>query len=255
MQFELRQLQKTLGITTVLVTHDQEEALTMADQVAVMHEGSLQQLGRRTRFTTGRARASSPSSWARPTSSPHRAVEAADGLRDGAAGRRRRHCCRCRAERSPGARLEIAVRPEKVALSTARRARPQRARSDDHRPGVPRRIPRLPSHGRRDQRQPVFAYVAPQAMSDGLGHRRTRLPVLATAGRRGARRLEPSAAFHQRGRLRHVGDHLVHAALQLRLSKAKHVLRIAVERLGDRQHRQRRRSDAQDRADTSSTCA
>ena len=45
MQFELRQLQRSLGITTVLVTHDQEEALTMADQVAVMHDGRLQQVG------------------------------------------------------------------------------------------------------------------------------------------------------------------------------------------------------------------
>ncbi len=45
MQFELRQLQRLLVITTVLVTHDQEEALTMADQVAVMHDGRLLQLG------------------------------------------------------------------------------------------------------------------------------------------------------------------------------------------------------------------
>ncbi len=45
MQFELRQLQQTLGITTVLVTHDQEEALTMSDQVAVMRDGQLVQFG------------------------------------------------------------------------------------------------------------------------------------------------------------------------------------------------------------------
>ena len=45
MQFELRQLQQTLGITTVLVTHDQEEALTMSDQVAVMRDGRLIQFG------------------------------------------------------------------------------------------------------------------------------------------------------------------------------------------------------------------
>ena len=45
MQFELRQLQQTLGITTVLVTHDQEEALTMSDQVAVMRDGRLVQFG------------------------------------------------------------------------------------------------------------------------------------------------------------------------------------------------------------------
>jgi len=44
MQSELRRLQRSLGITFVLVTHDQEEALTMSDRVAVMFEGSIAQL-------------------------------------------------------------------------------------------------------------------------------------------------------------------------------------------------------------------
>lgn len=45
MQVELRALQQRLGITTIMVTHDQEEALTMADQVAIMRNGRLEQLG------------------------------------------------------------------------------------------------------------------------------------------------------------------------------------------------------------------
>jgi putative spermidine/putrescine transport system ATP-binding protein/spermidine/putrescine transport system ATP-binding protein len=45
MQVELRELQRRLGITTVFVTHDQEEALTMSDQVAVMKDGVIEQLG------------------------------------------------------------------------------------------------------------------------------------------------------------------------------------------------------------------
>ncbi|MFI4986828.1 MAG: ABC transporter ATP-binding protein [Alphaproteobacteria bacterium] len=45
MQFELRQLQQQLGITSVLVTHDQEEALTMSDRVAVMDRGHILQVG------------------------------------------------------------------------------------------------------------------------------------------------------------------------------------------------------------------
>lgn len=45
MQFELRKLQRELGITTVLVTHDQEEALTMSDCVVVMERGSILQIG------------------------------------------------------------------------------------------------------------------------------------------------------------------------------------------------------------------
>jgi putative spermidine/putrescine transport system ATP-binding protein/spermidine/putrescine transport system ATP-binding protein len=45
MQVELRQLQQRLGITAVFVTHDQEEALTLSDRVAVMRNGRLEQVG------------------------------------------------------------------------------------------------------------------------------------------------------------------------------------------------------------------
>ncbi len=44
MQIELKRLQKKLGITFVYVTHDQEEALTMSDRIAVMNEGVIEQL-------------------------------------------------------------------------------------------------------------------------------------------------------------------------------------------------------------------
>ncbi len=42
---EIRKLQKRLGITTVFVTHDQEEALTMSDRIIVMRDGRIQQVG------------------------------------------------------------------------------------------------------------------------------------------------------------------------------------------------------------------
>lgn len=45
MQVELRALQRQLGLTTVFVTHDQEEALTMSDVIAVMRDGVIEQLG------------------------------------------------------------------------------------------------------------------------------------------------------------------------------------------------------------------
>jgi spermidine/putrescine transport system ATP-binding protein len=45
MQIELKEIQRTVGITFVYVTHDQEEALTMSDRIAVMNEGVLQQCG------------------------------------------------------------------------------------------------------------------------------------------------------------------------------------------------------------------
>ena len=44
MQIELRNLQKDLGITFIFVTHDQEEAMTMSDRVAVMNEGRILQI-------------------------------------------------------------------------------------------------------------------------------------------------------------------------------------------------------------------
>lgn len=45
MQVELKHLQRKLGITFVFVTHDQEEALTMSDRIAVMNGGILEQIG------------------------------------------------------------------------------------------------------------------------------------------------------------------------------------------------------------------
>jgi putative spermidine/putrescine transport system ATP-binding protein len=45
MQFELKELQKRLGVTLVFVTHDQEEALAVADRVAVMKDGTIEQIG------------------------------------------------------------------------------------------------------------------------------------------------------------------------------------------------------------------
>jgi putative spermidine/putrescine transport system ATP-binding protein len=45
MQIELKQIQKEVGITFIYVTHDQEEALTMSDRMAVMSSGRIEQLG------------------------------------------------------------------------------------------------------------------------------------------------------------------------------------------------------------------
>ena len=45
MQLELKRIQHDMGITFVHVTHDQEEAMTMADQIAVMNRGRIEQLG------------------------------------------------------------------------------------------------------------------------------------------------------------------------------------------------------------------
>jgi putative spermidine/putrescine transport system ATP-binding protein/spermidine/putrescine transport system ATP-binding protein len=45
MQVELRDIQRQLGVTTIFVTHDQSEALSLSDRIAVISEGRIRQLG------------------------------------------------------------------------------------------------------------------------------------------------------------------------------------------------------------------
>src|SRR5699024_4583374 len=45
MQYELKEIQQEVGLTFLHVTHDQEEAMTMADTVAVMNKGRIEQMG------------------------------------------------------------------------------------------------------------------------------------------------------------------------------------------------------------------
>ena len=63
----IRAVQRELGITTVLVTHDQEEAFALADTIGVMNHGRLLEVGNRTICTRSRPRVSSPRSSARRT--------------------------------------------------------------------------------------------------------------------------------------------------------------------------------------------
>ena len=62
MQIEIRHLHEKLGRTTVYVTHDQREALTMSDRVAVIDFGSSSRSTRPRSCTKGRAASSSPTS-------------------------------------------------------------------------------------------------------------------------------------------------------------------------------------------------
>ncbi|MBC7240231.1 MAG: ABC transporter ATP-binding protein, partial [Chloroflexi bacterium] len=45
LRFEIKRIQKESGVTTIYVTHDQEEALSISDRIAVMNQGKIEQLG------------------------------------------------------------------------------------------------------------------------------------------------------------------------------------------------------------------
>ena len=63
LQIELKRIQQDVGITFVHVTHDQEEAMTMADEIAVMSEGRIEQRAAPRTSTSARAPRSSRTSW------------------------------------------------------------------------------------------------------------------------------------------------------------------------------------------------
>lgn len=70
MQYEIKRLHEQLGFTVIYVTHDQTEALTMSDRIAVFNNGVVQQCAAPTCCTSARPTCSSPTSSARATSCP-----------------------------------------------------------------------------------------------------------------------------------------------------------------------------------------
>jgi spermidine/putrescine transport system ATP-binding protein len=119
MQLELKRLQARVGITFIYVTHDQEEALTMSDRIAVMSKGHVLQIGRpveiyerpncrfvadfigETNFLTGRVQ---------EILDDEQAVILLDKIQTPVLGKRLGHL-------SVGDRAVISVRPEKMRLS------------------------------------------------------------------------------------------------------------------------------------------
>ena len=67
MQVEIKEIQQRLGMTVLYVTHDQEEAMSMSDRIAIMNHGRIHQIGRPARCTSARPIRSSAASSARRT--------------------------------------------------------------------------------------------------------------------------------------------------------------------------------------------
>ena len=110
MQIELKQMQEHVGITFVYVTHDQEEALTMSDRIAVMDSGQLLQVGSpeeiydqpRTRFV---ADFIGETNLLEAEALDDEVATLPDGTR-----------VRLASGRAPGSTVTMAIRPEKVGL-------------------------------------------------------------------------------------------------------------------------------------------
>jgi spermidine/putrescine transport system ATP-binding protein len=126
MQIELQNLQRRLGITFVLVTHDQEEALSMSDRTCIMHAGRVVQVGTprelydrpvsryvadfvgKSNFFDGRLSTDGDGT----------------GCIDTAAGLKLFGMCQGEVERN--ATVSLSVRPEQISLSRAERSLPPR---------------------------------------------------------------------------------------------------------------------------------
>jgi spermidine/putrescine transport system ATP-binding protein len=119
MQVELKRIQREVGITFVYVTHDQGEALTMSDRIAVMNDGVVEQLGSpediyehpRSRFVAGFIGTSNILTG--------KLADVASGRGALQAGPDERIVVPLRdLALSPGDPVELTVRPEKIALSS-----------------------------------------------------------------------------------------------------------------------------------------
>jgi spermidine/putrescine transport system ATP-binding protein len=122
MQIELQNLQRSLGITFVLVTHDQEEALSMSDRVAIMREGRVVQIGSprelydepANRYVADFVGRSNFFDGVVTRMAPGGAEIRVDGAIDLPARTSRRA-----APIAAGERVSVSVRPEQMALSRA----------------------------------------------------------------------------------------------------------------------------------------
>ena len=118
MRVELKKLQEKVGITTVYVTHDQEEALTMADRLVVMEGGRMLQIGSPKELYNSPS-TSFVATFLGETSSFRGAVESdLDGVAHVVMDDGFRATFRHREDVSVGDRVMVSIRPEAVTITT-----------------------------------------------------------------------------------------------------------------------------------------
>ena len=116
MQVELREIQQSVGIATVFVTHDQSEALALSDRVVVMSEGSVQQLGNPMDIYRRPGNAFVASFVGEVNMLSARLAEASEGglVLDFGAGRQLAVAAEQCGGTAPGAAVNVFIRPESL---------------------------------------------------------------------------------------------------------------------------------------------
>jgi putative spermidine/putrescine transport system ATP-binding protein len=119
MQIEVKRLQRASGVTTIMVTHDQEEALSMADRIAVMNRGGIEQLAAPIEIYDRPASLFVSQFVGTTNLLPGKVAESADGraavtLSDGT-----RFACVSAMANSVGSEVLVSVRPERLRVHIA----------------------------------------------------------------------------------------------------------------------------------------
>jgi spermidine/putrescine transport system ATP-binding protein len=118
LQLELKRIQMDVGITFVYVTHDQEEALTMSDRIAVMNHGRVQQVGRPDDLYD-RPTNSFVADFIGSTNLLNGTVEAVETERAVIRLDSGDRCFIAADGRSPGQGVQLSVRPESIGIEAA----------------------------------------------------------------------------------------------------------------------------------------
>jgi iron(III) transport system ATP-binding protein len=119
MRVELKQLQRRTGITFVYVTHDQAEALALSDDIAVMHQGKLQQFGPPREIYARPANRVVADFMGQVNFIPGHIVNASDGMALVTVVGGLSMSLDCPAALRAGTDVDIAVRPENLRLSSS----------------------------------------------------------------------------------------------------------------------------------------